>query len=116
VGGGEYEGCPYGAVCIYPRDKGWNNGKPSNVYWSYGVHKLYNQIGNHYVFNNQSAAPALQGLERHGLCRPHRCLALRQQEPDADQLDQAGSLTRRPAPPDQGTCGAGSAHPGRPTP
>lgn len=54
VAGGEYEGCPYGAVCIYPRDKGWNNGKPSNVYWSYGVHKLYNQVGNHYVFNNQS--------------------------------------------------------------
>jgi hypothetical protein len=51
--GGTYQGCPYGAVCIYPRDKGWNNGRPSNIYWSYGVHKLSNQIGNHVVFNNQ---------------------------------------------------------------
>jgi hypothetical protein len=31
VAGGTYEGCPYGAVCIYPRDAGWNNGKPSNI-------------------------------------------------------------------------------------
>ena len=52
--GDTYQGCPYKAVCIYPRDKGWNNGHPSNVYWSYGVHKLYNQVGNHIVFNNQS--------------------------------------------------------------
>jgi hypothetical protein len=51
--GGTYQGCPYGAVCIYPRDKGWNNGKPSNIYWSYGVHKLVNQVGVHMVFNNQ---------------------------------------------------------------
>jgi hypothetical protein len=54
VAGGTYQGCPYGAVCIYPQDKGWNNGQPSNVYWAYGAHKLYNQVGNHFVFNNQS--------------------------------------------------------------
>ena len=54
VTGGTYQGCPYGAVCIYPRDAGWNNGHPSEVYWSYGAHKLYNQLGNHFVFNNQS--------------------------------------------------------------
>jgi hypothetical protein len=50
---GTYQGCPYGAVCIYPRDTGWNNGHPSNIYYSYGVHKLSNQIGVHMVFNNQ---------------------------------------------------------------
>jgi hypothetical protein len=51
---GTYQGCPYGAVCVYPQNAGWNNGQPSLVFWSYGAHKLSNQVGNHYVFNNQS--------------------------------------------------------------
>ncbi|UIJ34318.1 hypothetical protein [Allobranchiibius sp. GilTou73] len=53
--GGTYEGCPYGAVCIYPQNAGWNGGHPEagGVYWSYGAHNLSNQYGNHYVFNNQ---------------------------------------------------------------
>ncbi|GAA1584526.1 MULTISPECIES: hypothetical protein [Kribbella] len=54
VTGRKYQGCPYGAVCIYPRNKGWNHGHPSNVYWSFGSHKLHNQYGKHYVFNNQT--------------------------------------------------------------
>lgn len=50
---GSYDGCPYGAVCIY------NNGSPDSgiesggIYWSYGAHNLSNQYGNHYVVNNQ---------------------------------------------------------------
>jgi len=52
VSGSSYHGCPAGAVCIYP-GSGWNNDKPSNVYWSYGVHKLYNQYGTHMVDNHQ---------------------------------------------------------------
>ena len=51
--GGAFEGCPYGAVCIYPDDS-WNGGNPEHVYWSYGTHKLYNEYGTHRVFNNQS--------------------------------------------------------------
>ncbi|MFC8914963.1 hypothetical protein E2C00_17055 [Streptomyces sp. WAC05374] len=47
-------GCPSGAFCIYPQNAGWNNGVPSNVYWSRGVHPLYNQYGTHTVFNNQT--------------------------------------------------------------
>ena len=49
-------GCPRGAVCIYPQNKGWNNGHPesSGVFWSYGPHNLSNQTGDHYVLNNQS--------------------------------------------------------------
>ncbi|MFD9728555.1 hypothetical protein [Streptomyces sp. NPDC059072] len=50
---GSWHGCPSGAVCIYPRDAGWNNDRPSNVYWD-GVYKLYNQVGMHFVVNNQT--------------------------------------------------------------
>lgn len=52
---GTYKGCPYGAVCIYPQNAGWNGGHPERggVYFSYGAHNLSNQFGNHYVFNNQ---------------------------------------------------------------
>jgi hypothetical protein len=50
--GGTYEGCPYGAVCVYP-GAGWNNGHPSYIFYSYGPHKIYNQYGLHRVFNNQ---------------------------------------------------------------
>ena len=46
-------GCPSGAVCIYPQDAGYNGDRPSDVYWSYGPHKLYNQYGTHMVVNNQ---------------------------------------------------------------
>ena len=47
------EGCPYGAVCIYPQNAGWNNGQPSDTYYSYGAHNLSNKFGIHRVFNNQ---------------------------------------------------------------
>ncbi|MEU4191101.1 hypothetical protein AB0E69_04325 [Kribbella sp. NPDC026611] len=50
---GTYQGCPYGAVCVYPQNTDWNNGHPSQILWSYGVHKLSNQYGQHMVFNNQ---------------------------------------------------------------
>jgi hypothetical protein len=51
---GAWDGCPYGAVCIYgqgvePRD----NPHPTNVYYSYGAHNLSNQLGFHWVYNNQ---------------------------------------------------------------
>lgn len=51
---GTYQGCPYGAVCIYPENTGWNNGQPSHFYYAYGYHNLSNQYGTHRVFNNQS--------------------------------------------------------------
>lgn len=52
---GTYQGCPYGAVCIYPANKGWNGGHPESggVFWSRGAHNLSNQYGVHRVFNNQ---------------------------------------------------------------
>ncbi|MEU2062450.1 hypothetical protein [Streptomyces sp. NPDC013455] len=50
---GTVHGCPSGAFCIYPQNAGWNNDRPSYVYWS-GVYNLDNQIGNHTVFNNQT--------------------------------------------------------------
>lgn len=49
---GEYAGCPYGAVCVYP-NASWNNNRPSLVFWSYGGHNLSNQFGVKRVFNNQ---------------------------------------------------------------
>lgn len=56
---GAYEGCPYGAVCIYPRDAGFNNGHPSDVYYSYGAHNLSGQLGQHIVLNNQSGGATM---------------------------------------------------------
>ncbi|MFD7155669.1 hypothetical protein ACFV9C_13770 [Kribbella sp. NPDC059898] len=49
---GTYEGCPYGAVCVYPNGS-WANGHPTYIFYSYGPHKIYNQYGTHRVFNNQ---------------------------------------------------------------
>ncbi|MFF1409605.1 hypothetical protein ACFVX6_07385 [Streptomyces sp. NPDC058289] len=51
--GDRWHGCPWEAVCIYPQDAGWNNDRPSAVYWD-GVYQLYNQEGWHFVVNNQS--------------------------------------------------------------
>ncbi|WP_210418076.1 hypothetical protein [Ruania zhangjianzhongii] len=51
-------GCPSGAVCIYP-DESWNGGNPSHVFWSYGVHRIYNQYGDHRIFNNQTGGAAI---------------------------------------------------------
>lgn len=51
---GTVRGCPSGYACIYPRDKGWNNNSPSNKYYTYGCHRLYDQYGTHRVFNNQT--------------------------------------------------------------
>jgi hypothetical protein len=48
--GGTYEGCDYGAVCIYP-GASWS-GTPIEFY-SYGAHNLTNETGVHRVFNNQ---------------------------------------------------------------
>jgi hypothetical protein len=50
------EGCPSGDACIYPENKGWNGGHPESngYYYTYGVHELYGQYGDHYVFNNQT--------------------------------------------------------------
>lgn len=57
--GGEYAGCPYGAVCLYPDDS-WNGGNPEHIYWTYGVHKLSDEYGMHRLFNNQSGDATAQ--------------------------------------------------------
>jgi phospholipase A2-like protein len=55
--GPSLHGCPYGAVCVYPQNRGLNGGhpEPGGVYFSYGAHNLRNQLGNHTVVNNQYA-------------------------------------------------------------
>jgi hypothetical protein len=50
---GTVHGCPYGAVCIYPQNAGWNRDRPALVYWAYGPHNLSNVYGVHRVLNNQ---------------------------------------------------------------
>lgn len=50
---GAVHGCPSGAFCIYPQNAGWNGDRPSLEFFSYGPHNLSNQVGNHYVLNNQ---------------------------------------------------------------
>jgi hypothetical protein len=51
-GAQDYAGCATGYACIYP-DGSWNS-NPTNSYYTYGVHQLYNQFGVHRVFNNQT--------------------------------------------------------------
>ncbi|MEV6978625.1 hypothetical protein [Kitasatospora sp. NPDC093806] len=50
---GSWDGCPYGAVCIYARDANTST-PPTDIFWSYGAHNLSNQNGWHWVLNNQS--------------------------------------------------------------
>jgi hypothetical protein len=62
-----WDGCPYGAVCIYgqgvePRD----NPNPTNVYYSYGAHNLSNQVGNHWVYNNQYGGASVSLCKGYG--------------------------------------------------
>ncbi|MFE4975966.1 hypothetical protein ACFRAR_28160 [Kitasatospora sp. NPDC056651] len=49
----DWAGCPSGAVCVYPQNQD-PAASPSDVYWSYGAHRLSNQYGNHWVLNNQT--------------------------------------------------------------
>jgi hypothetical protein len=56
---GTVHGCPYGYVCVYPQNKGWNGDVPSLRFYTYGGHNLSNQIGSHYVLNNQQNALAI---------------------------------------------------------
>jgi hypothetical protein len=51
---GTVHGCKLGYFCIYPRDAGWNGDVPSNTYYRYGPYQLKDQIGFHYLFNNQT--------------------------------------------------------------
>ncbi|BAU87347.1 hypothetical protein SLA_6480 [Streptomyces laurentii] len=46
--------CARGAVCIYPEGTGIETSKPTNAYWSRGVHQLYGQYNWHFVFNRQT--------------------------------------------------------------
>ncbi|MBO1765574.1 MULTISPECIES: hypothetical protein [Allobranchiibius] len=51
--GSTVHGCAYGYVCIYPQNAGWNGDHPSLRYYHYGTDNLSNQVGYHYVLNNQ---------------------------------------------------------------
>ncbi|MDK0521139.1 hypothetical protein [Streptomyces sp. ML-6] len=46
-------GCPSGAVCLYPNGS-WANDKPTYIFYSYGVHKIYNQYGVKRIYNHQT--------------------------------------------------------------
>ncbi|MFE5049287.1 hypothetical protein ACFRAI_23575 [Streptomyces sp. NPDC056637] len=51
---GDWQGCPYGAVCIYGQNVNpWAGPHPTVVYWSYGAHNLSGQYGSHWFVNNQ---------------------------------------------------------------
>jgi hypothetical protein len=47
-----YEGCPSGAVCLYP-DASFDH-DPTYTWYSYGAHNISNQYGMHRIFNNQT--------------------------------------------------------------
>ncbi|MFF9768481.1 hypothetical protein ACIGXF_13930 [Streptomyces sp. NPDC053086] len=50
--GDPWAGCPDGAVCVYPQNQDPAQ-SPSLVLYSYGPHNLSNQVGRHWVLNNQ---------------------------------------------------------------
>lgn len=56
---GTVHGCAFGYVCVYPQGKGWNGDVPSLRFFTYGGHNLSNQLGYHYVLNNQQNALAI---------------------------------------------------------
>lgn len=58
-----WAGCPSGAVCIYAQNVKDGISTPTDVFWSYGAHNLSNQVGMHWVLNNQTG-----GAHAH-LCR-----------------------------------------------
>ena len=47
-------GCASGYFCIYASDATWNSGQPSYAFYYYGAHNIYNQYGNHWVYNHQT--------------------------------------------------------------
>lgn len=51
--GPSYHGCPYGAVCVYPANTGWNNNHPKYEFFSYAGHNIYDEYGTHRVADNQ---------------------------------------------------------------
>jgi hypothetical protein len=55
-----YQGCPAGYVCLYPQNAGWNGGRPSHKWYTYGAHNLSNQFGIHRFFNNQTGGAVAQ--------------------------------------------------------
>jgi hypothetical protein len=57
---GAFEGCPSGAVCIYPAGTGWNGGHPNEFYYSYGAHNLSNDYGVHRIMNNQTGGATMR--------------------------------------------------------
>jgi hypothetical protein len=65
------QGCPSGAVCIYPQNAGWNGGHPSLIFFSYGYHNLTNQFGTHRFYNHQTGGASAYGCS--GSVAPDRC-------------------------------------------
>jgi hypothetical protein len=60
------QGCPSGAVCIYPQNAGWNGGHPSLIFYSYGYHNLTNQFGTHRFYNHQTGGASAYGCSGFG--------------------------------------------------
>ncbi|MER7921549.1 MULTISPECIES: hypothetical protein [unclassified Streptomyces] len=55
-----WDGCPSGAVCIYGEGVvPANNPHPTDVYYSYGAHNLSNQVGQHWILNNQTGGASV---------------------------------------------------------
>ena len=45
--------CQEGFACFYP-GTGWNGGHPTQEWYNYGTYRIFNWVGNHRVFNNQT--------------------------------------------------------------
>ena len=57
-GGQPFDGCPDGDVCIYAQGVHDNIGASNitNKYFYYGIYNLSNQVGAHWIINNQNGA------------------------------------------------------------
>ncbi|WP_369218003.1 hypothetical protein [Streptomyces flavofungini] len=90
--GGSWQGCPYGAVCVYGQDVNpWANPHPSHVYWSYGAHNLSNQYGDHFILNNQSGGATVRLCKGYNGVNCHRFLDA--QYADSVDLTSYNSIT-----------------------
>ncbi|MFD8615296.1 hypothetical protein [Streptomyces sp. NPDC059631] len=48
------EDCPVGAMCVYAEGVNGVSGKPTDIFWTRGVHKIHNKYNYHWVYNNQT--------------------------------------------------------------
>ena len=69
---GDYANCGDGYVCLYGQDQYWRESTPTSRWFQYGTYNLVNELGWHWIFNNQTDNAKLSlctGYNGGGSCR-----------------------------------------------